>query len=145
MEKIEDKFWMRGKGYMYFHIWTVWVCADRKLPIFQPTPLLKTPLFWHVPFHKNPLFKNICYFMFQIPINIHFFVFSPINIHFFVFSSPAIAVTSVVRVRVCVPVTLRKSFICKFCKSSYLDSHSSERIHIWTIGTLEGQLSFHES
>ena len=46
------------------------------------------------------------------------------------FSSPirstrrAIVVTPVVRVRV--PVTLRQSFICKFFKSSYLNSHSSE-------------------
>ena len=55
----------------------------------------------------------------------------------------AIAVTPVVCVRV--PVTLRQSFICKFFKSSYLDSHSSESIHIWTIGTLEGRLSFHDS
>ena len=46
------------------------------------------------------------------------------------------------RVRVRVPVTLRQSFMCKFFRSSYLDSHSSESIHIWTIGTLEGQLSF---
>ena len=27
----------------------------------------------------------------------------------------------------------------------YLTNHSSESIHIWTIGTLEGRLSFHES
>ena len=33
----------------------------------------------------------------------------------------------------------------KFSKSSYLDSHSSESIHICTIGTLEGWLSFHIS
>ena len=64
-----------------------------------------------------------------------------------IFSSPiqstrrAIAVTPAVRVS----VTLRQSFICKFFKSSYLDSHSSESIQIWTIGTLEGQLSFHDS
>ena len=38
-----------------------------------------------------------------------------------------------------------KSFISKFSKSSYLNSHSSESIHIWTIGTLEGRLSFHDS
>ena len=57
----------------------------------------------------------------------------------------AIAVTPVVRVRIRVPVTLRQSFIFKFSKSSYLDSHSSESIHIWTIGTLEGRLSFHIS
>ena len=57
----------------------------------------------------------------------------------------AIAVTPVVRVHVRVPVTLRQSFICKFFKSLYLDSLSSESIHIWTIGTLEGRLSFHDS
>ena len=68
-----------------------------------------------------------------------------------IFSSPvrstrrAIAVTPVVRVHVRVPVTLRPSFISKFSESSYLDSHSSESIHIWTIGTLEGRLSFHDS
>ena len=27
----------------------------------------------------------------------------------------------------------------------YLTNHSSESIHIWTIGTLEGRLSFHDS
>ena len=27
----------------------------------------------------------------------------------------------------------------------YLSNHSSESIHIWTIGTLEGRLSFHDS
>ena len=47
--------------------------------------------------------------------------------------------------KISVPVTLRPSFISKFYKSSYLDSHSSESIHIWTIGTLEGRLSFHDS
>ena len=52
----------------------------------------------------------------------------------------AIVVALVVRVRF--PVTLRQSFICKFFKS--LDSHS-ESIHIWTIGTLEGHFSFHDS
>ena len=36
-------------------------------------------------------------------------------------------------------------FYVKFFKSSYLDNHSSESIHIWTTGTLEGQLSFHDS
>ena len=67
------------------------------------------------------------------------------------FSSPvrstrrAIVVTPVVRVHVLVPVTLRQSFICKFFKSSYLHCHSSESIHFWTIGTLEGRLSFHDS
>ena len=45
-------------------------------------------------------------------------------------------------VRGCFLVTLRQSFICKFFKS--LDSHS-ESIHIWTIDTLEGQFSFHNS
>ena len=65
-----------------------------------------------------------------------------------IFSSPvrntrrAIAVTLVVRVRVRihVPFTLRQSFIFKFSKSSYLDSHSSESIHIWTIDILEGRV-----
>ena len=37
------------------------------------------------------------------------------------------------------------SFIFKFSKSSYLDSHSSESIHTWTIDTLEGRLLFHIS
>ena len=59
-------------------------------------------------------------------------------------SSPARSTVTPV-VRVCVPVTLRQSFIFKFSKSSYLESHSSESIHIWTIGTLEGRLSFHIS
>ena len=57
----------------------------------------------------------------------------------------AIVVTPVIRVLIRIPVTLRQSFICKFFRSSYLDSHSSESIHIWTIGTLEGRLSFHDS
>ena len=54
------------------------------------------------------------------------------------------------------------SFVCSFvlpsrswnyfkllCSSNssgvYLTNHSSESIHIWTIGTLEGRLSFHDS
>ena len=54
------------------------------------------------------------------------------------------------------------SFVCSFvlpshswnyfkvlCASNssgvYLTNHSSESIHIWTIGTLEGRLSFHDS
>ena len=36
---------------------------------------------------------------------------------------------------------LRESFSC----GVYLANHSSESIHIWTIGTLEGRLSFHDS
>ena len=56
----------------------------------------------------------------------------------------AIVVTPVVRICVRVPITLQQSFIYKFFKSSYLDSHSSGSIHIWTIGTSEGRLSFHD-
>ena len=33
----------------------------------------------------------------------------------------------------------------KFLKWVYLTNHSSESIHIWTIGTLEGWLSFRDS
>ena len=32
-----------------------------------------------------------------------------------------------------------------FSSGVYLKNHSSESIHIWTIGTLEGGLSFHDS
>ena len=42
-------------------------------------------------------------------------------------------------------VELLRSFALKFLKWVYLTNHSSESIHIWTIGTLEGQLSFHDS
>ena len=59
-----------------------------------------------------------------------------------------------------------RSFVCSFVRSFvlpsrlwnyfkvlrssnssgvYLTNHSSESIHIWTIGTLEGRLSFHDS
>ena len=55
-----------------------------------------------------------------------------------------------------------RSFVCSFVLPSrswnyfkvlrssnssgeYLTNHSSESIHIWTIGTLEGRLSFHDS
>ena len=72
--------------------------------------------------YANSLFKNI----FSLPVRS---------------TRRAIAIIPVFRVRVL--VTLRQSFIFKFSKSSYLDSHSSESIHIWTIGTLEGRLSFH--
>ena len=71
-------------------------------------------------------------------LEVHVFISSPVRS-----TRKAIAVTPVVRVRV--PVTLRQSFTCKFFKSSYLDSHSSESIYIWTIGTLEGRLLFHDS
>ena len=50
----------------------------------------------------------------------------------------AIAVTPVVHVpvpvRVCVPV--RVTLALKFSRSPYLDNHSSESIHTWTIDTL---------
>ena len=50
----------------------------------------------------------------------------------------AIAVTPVVRVRVPVrvPVLVRVTLALKFSISPYLDNHSSERIHTWTIDTL---------
>ena len=52
--------------------------------------------------------------------------------------SPAIAVTPVVRVPVpvCVPVPVRVTLALKFSRSPYLDNHSSESIHTWTIDTL---------
>ena len=50
----------------------------------------------------------------------------------------AIAVTPVVHVPVCVPVTVpvRVTLALKFSRSPYLDNHSSESIHTWTIDTL---------
>ena len=49
-------------------------------------------------------------------------------------------------VRTFVPfVKLLQSFTLKQLEWSYLTNHSSENIHIWTIGTLEGRLSFHDS
>ena len=56
----------------------------------------------------------------------------------------AIAVTSVVHVPVPVPVPVRVpvrvrvrvTLALKFSRSPYLDNHSSESIHTWTIGTL---------
>ena len=42
-------------------------------------------------------------------------------------------------------VELLQSFTLKFLKWVYLTNHSSESIHIWTIATLEGRLSFHDS
>ena len=46
----------------------------------------------------------------------------------------AIAVTSVVHVPV--PVRVRITLALKFSRSPYLDNHSSESIHTWTIDTL---------
>ena len=48
----------------------------------------------------------------------------------------AIAVTSVVHVPVPVPVRVRVTLALKFSRSPYLDNHSSESIHTWTIDTL---------
>ena len=52
----------------------------------------------------------------------------------------AIAVTPVVHVPVpvCVPVPVpvRVTLALKFSRSPYLDNHSSESIHTWTIDTL---------
>ena len=52
----------------------------------------------------------------------------------------AIAVTSVVHVPVPVPVPVRVrvrvTLALKFSRSPYLDNHSSESIHTWTIDTL---------
>ena len=44
----------------------------------------------------------------------------------------AIAVTPVVHV----PVPVRVTLELKFSRSPYLDNHSSESIHTWTIDTL---------
>ena len=38
-----------------------------------------------------------------------------------------------------------KVLCASFSSGVYLTNHSSESIHIWTIGTLEGRLSFHDS
>ena len=46
----------------------------------------------------------------------------------------AIAVTPVVHVPV--PVPVRVTLVLKFSRSPYLDNHSSESIHAWTIDTL---------
>ena len=46
----------------------------------------------------------------------------------------AIAVTPVVHVPV--PVRVRVTLVLKFSRSPYLDNHSSESIHTWTIDTL---------
>ena len=46
----------------------------------------------------------------------------------------AIAVTPVVHVPV--PVRVRVTLALKFSRSPYLDNHSSESIHTWTIDTL---------
>ena len=50
----------------------------------------------------------------------------------------AIAVTPVVHVPlpVTVPVRVRVTLALKFSRSLYLDNHSSESIHTWTIDTL---------
>ena len=48
----------------------------------------------------------------------------------------AIAVTPVVHVPV--PVRVRVRLVLKFSRSPYLDNHSSESIHTWTIDTLYG-------
>ena len=49
-------------------------------------------------------------------------------------------------VRTSVPfVELFKVLRASNSSGVYLTNHSSESIHIWTIGTLEGRLSFHDS
>ena len=48
----------------------------------------------------------------------------------------AIAVTPVVHVPVRVRVPVRVTLALKFPRSPYLDNHSSESIHTWTIDTL---------
>ena len=48
----------------------------------------------------------------------------------------AIAVTPVVHVPIPVPVPVRVTLALKFFRSPYLDNHSSESIHTWTIDTL---------
>ena len=47
-----------------------------------------------------------------------------------------IAVTPVVHVPVPVRVPVRVTLALKFSRSPYLDNHSSESIHTWTIDTL---------
>ena len=56
-----------------------------------------------------------------------------------------------IRMYVCSFVLLSRSwnYFRVLCASNlsgvYLTNHSSESIHIWTIGILEGRLSFHDS
>ena len=50
----------------------------------------------------------------------------------------AIALTPVVHVPVRVRVPVRVTLALKFSISPYLDNHSSESIHIWTIDILLG-------
>ena len=41
--------------------------------------------------------------------------------------------------------TFALALALKFCLSPYLNNHSSETFQIWSMDTLEGLLSFHES
>ena len=55
-------------------------------------------------------------------------------------------VRSYVRSFVCAPVTFVEFYLREsFSSGVYLTNHSSEIIHIWTIGILEVRLSFHDS
>ena len=80
-------------------------------------------LYFNISKHKNTDFYIVTYVHFLARLH---------EVH------RAIAVTPVVHVPVCVavPVPVSVTNALKFSRSPYLDNHSSESIHTWTIDTL---------
>ena len=58
------------------------------------------------------------------------------EVHRAIAVTPVVHVPVPVRVRVRVHVPVRVTLALKFSRSPYLDNHSSESIHTWTIDTL---------
>ena len=58
------------------------------------------------------------------------------EVHRAIAVTPVVHVPVPVRVRVRVRVPVRVTLALKFSRSPYLDNHSSESIHTWTIDTL---------
>ena len=85
-------------------------------------------------------FETTVFFLRRLPVLLNFYYKSFLarlhEVH------RAIAVTSVVHIPVPVPVPVRVrvrvrvTLALKFSRSPYLDNHSSESIHTWTIDTL---------
>ena len=69
----------------------------------------------------------------------------PRGIEFLCFrSSVSILVCLFLRPSITLVELLCQSFVLKFLKWVYLSNHSSESIHTWAMGTLEGLLTFHK-
>ena len=79
---------------------------------------------------------NICTCYFTFLSSMYLFLARLHEVHRAIAVTPVVHVPVPVCVPVPVPVPVRVTLALKFSRSPYLDNHSSESIHTWTIDTL---------